>query len=128
PSLPSTNTPRASLSDPAVDAYNTRVGTQTFSGLYQFTTTNLLIETAQPIQGMGSENIKLFLGSNFPGKYHTNLPPSVTNLMTLVKNEPNCRYVFDMPFRRIIAWAYPLSSPDAPFQDGNYSSTEQAND
>jgi len=36
----------ASLSDPAVDAYNVRVGTQTFAGLYQFTTNTLLVETA----------------------------------------------------------------------------------
>src|SRR5437667_9754190 len=52
----------------------------------------------------------------------------VTSLMTLAKNEPNCRAVFDMPFRRIIAWAYPLSNPDAPFLDGNYTSTEATND
>ncbi|MEY2429738.1 MAG: hypothetical protein QOJ40_2623, partial [Verrucomicrobiota bacterium] len=120
--------PAAILSDPAADAYNTRVGTQTFSGLYQFTTSNLLIETAQAIRGMGSENIKMFLGSNYSGKYHTNLSPSITSLMLLAKNEPNCRYVLDMPFRRIIAWAYPFSNPDAPFQDGNYTPTEQAND
>ena len=117
----------ATLSDPEVDRYNTRVGTQTFSGLYQFTSTNLLIETAQAIQGMGSDNIKMYLGSNYPGKYHTNLS-GITSLMQLARNEPNCRYVFDMPFRRIIAWAYPLSNPDAPFQDGNYTATEATND
>jgi hypothetical protein len=118
----------ATLSDPAVDAFDTRVGTQTFSGLYQFTTNNLLIETAQAILGMGSENIKMFMGANYPGKYNTNLPPSVTSLMTLAKYEPNCHAVLDMPFKRIIAWAYPLSNSDAPFQDGNYTSTEAAND
>jgi hypothetical protein len=118
----------ATLTDPQVDKFNTRIGTQTFSGLYQFTTNNLLVETAQAILGMGSDNIKMFMGANYPGKYHTNLPASVTSLMTLAKNEPNCRAVLDMPFRRIIAWAYPLSNPDAPFQDGNYTATEAAND
>lgn len=118
----------ATLSDPAVDSYNTRIGTQTFSGLYQFTTNNLLIETAQAIYGMGSDNIKMYMGANFPGKYHTNLAPGITSLMTLARNEPNCRTVLDMPFRRIIAWAYPLSNPDAPFQNGTYTATEAAND
>src|SRR5215471_18560787 len=32
----------ATLSDPAVDSYNVRIGTQTFDGLYQFTTNTLL--------------------------------------------------------------------------------------
>ena len=124
--LPASASP--ALSDPQVDKYNTRVSTQTFSGLYQFTTNNLLIETAQAILAMGSDNIKMFLGSNYPGKYNTNLAPSINSLMTLARNEPNCRAVFDMPFRRIIAWAYPFSNPDAPFQDGNYTATEAAND
>jgi hypothetical protein len=118
----------STLSDPAVDSYNTRVGTQTFSGLYQFTTNNLLIETAQGIHDMGSENIKMYLGANFSGKYHTNLAPNITSLLTLARDEPNCRTVLDMPFRRYIAWAYPLSNPDAPFMDGNYTATEAAND
>jgi hypothetical protein len=116
------------LSDPEIDGYNTRVGTQTFAGIYQFTTNNLLIETAQAILGMGSDNIKMYLGANYPGKYYTNLAPGATNLMTLARNEPNCRTVLDMPFRRIVAWAYPFSNPDAPFQDGNYTSAEAAND
>src|SRR6185436_13791911 len=46
----------------------------------------------------------------------------------LAKSEPNCRAVLNMPFRRIVAWAYPLSNPDAPFQDGNYTATEAGND
>ncbi len=120
--------PGATLSDPQVDSYNLRIGTQTFSGLYQFTTNNQLVETANAITNMGSDTIKMYLGANFPGKYNTNLPPSVTSLMTLAKNEPNCRHVLDMPFRHYIAWAYPLSNPDAPFQNVSYTATEQAND
>jgi len=54
----------ATLSDPEVDKYNVRIGTQTFAGLYQFTTNTLLVETAQAIQGMGSDTIKLYLGVN----------------------------------------------------------------
>ena len=118
----------ATLSDPQVDAYNMRIGTQTFAGLYQFTTNTLLVETAQAILGMGSDSIKMYLGSNYPRMYHYTLPPNVTTLMTLAKNDPSCRQVLDMPFRHIVAWAYPFSNSDAPFQNVNYTAIQQAND
>jgi hypothetical protein len=117
-----------SLSNPAVDAYNVRVGTQTFAGLYQFTTNTLLVETAQAITNMGSDTIKMYLGSNYPRQYHYNLAPNVTNLLTLARDEASCHRTLDMPFRHIIAWAYPFSNPDAPFGDANYTASEQAND
>jgi hypothetical protein len=116
------------LTDPAVDAYNVRVGTQTFAGLYQFTTNTLLLETAQAITNMGSDIIKLYLGSNYPRQYNYSLTPNITNLVTLARDDPSCRRVLDMPFHHIIAWAYPFSNADAPFGDGNYTTTEQAND
>jgi hypothetical protein len=116
------------LSDPAVDAYNVRVGTQTFAGLYQFGTNTMLVETAQAINEMGSDTIKLYLGNSYPRQYHYNLGQDITNLLTLVRDDPSCRKVFDMPFRNFVAWAYPFANGDAPFTDGNYSPTEQAND
>jgi len=118
----------ATLSDPQVDAYNMRIGTQTFAGLYQFTTNTLLVETAQAILGMGSDTIKLYLGSDYLRQYHYNLSSSVTSLMTLAANDPSCHQVLGMPFRRFIAWAYPFSNPDAPFQNANYTPAQQAND
>lgn len=118
----------ATLSDPQVDAYNMRIGTQTFAGLYQFTTNTLLVETAQAILGMGSDTIKMYLGSSYPRQYHYNLSPSVTSLMTLAKNDPSCHQALDMPFRHIIAWAYPFSNSDAPFLNTTYTATQQAND
>jgi len=118
----------APLSDPAVDAYNARIGTQTFAGVYKFTTNTLLVETAQAITNLGSDTIKMYLGSNYPKQYRYNLAGNVTTLMTLAKNDPSCHAVLDLPFRHLICWAYPFSNPDAPFQDGNYTSTEQAND
>ena len=118
----------ATLSDPQVDAYNMRIGTQTFAGLYQFTTNTLLVETAQAILGMGSDTIKLYLGSDYPRQYHYALPSSVASLMTLAANDPSCHQVLGMPFRRVIAWAYPFSNPDAPFQNVNYTPAQQAND
>lgn len=118
----------APLSDPAVDSYNTRVGTQTFSGLYKFTTNTLLVETAEAITNLGSDTIKFYMGHNTSGQSGVTLTSNITNLLTLARDEPSYRRVLNMPFRRLIIWEYPLSNPDAPFQDGNYTSTEQAND
>jgi hypothetical protein len=117
----------ATLSDPEVDKYNVRIGTQTFAGLYQFTTNTLLVETAQAIQGMGSDTIKLYLGVAYPQQYHVTLPANITNLMTLARDYPSVHQVFDMPFRHIIAWAYPFANVDAPFGNG-YTATEATND
>jgi hypothetical protein len=121
-------TQAALLSDPAVDSYNARVGTETFSGLYKFTTNTLLVETAEAITNLGSDTIKFYMGQNTAGQSGIPLPANVTNLLTLARDEPSYHRVLDMPFRHFIAWAYPLSDPDAPFQDGNYTATEQAKD
>ncbi|MBU6400541.1 MAG: DUF2341 domain-containing protein [Verrucomicrobia bacterium] len=115
------------LSDPRVDAYNVRVGTQTFAGLYHFTTNTLLLETADAIAGMGSDAIKFYLGSDYPRQYHYSLPPNVTNLLTLTRDDPSCHHVLDLPFRNYILWAYPFANPDGAWLDG-YSSTEKAGD
>jgi hypothetical protein len=120
--------PAALLSDPAVDGYNVRVGTQTFSGLYKFTTNTLLVETAEAITNLGSDTIKFYMGHNTSGQSGVTLTSNITNLLTLARDEPSYRRVLDMPFRRLIIWEYPLSNPDAPFQDGNYTPTERAND
>jgi hypothetical protein len=117
----------ATLSDPEVDKYNVRIGTQTFAGLYQFTTNMVLVETAQAIREMGSDTIKLYLGVNYPRQYNTALPSNITNLTTLVRDYSPVHQVFDRPFRHIIAWAYPFANVDAPFGNG-YSATEANND
>jgi hypothetical protein len=120
------NTGRAaSLSHPDVDSYNVAVGTQTFAGLYQFTTNTLLVETAEAIRALGSDIIKLYLGPDFPRQYRIKLPPAITSLATLARNEPSCQKVLDMPFHHIIAWTYPLKSC-WPF-DG-YSAVERTNE
>lgn len=110
------------LADPDVDAYNLRLGTQTFAGLYQFTTNTLLVETAQAIQGMGSDVIKFYMGPEFPKQYRITLPGTIGTLTALARDEPSCRKVFDMPFRHYIVWAYPFTA--GWWADG-YSSTEK---
>ncbi len=117
--------PAGTLSDPEVDRYNVRIGTQTFAGLYSFTTNTLLVESAQAIQALGSDTIKMYLASDFPRQYHITLGPNITNLLTLARDEPSCRAVFNMSFRKYIAWIYPFSGW-WPF-DG-YSASEAANE
>ena len=74
------NVSAAPLSDPQVDSYNMRVGTQTFAGLYKFTTNTLLVETAQAITNLGSDTIKFYMGHN------TSRQSGVT--LTLQHHEP----------------------------------------
>jgi len=118
----------ASLSDPDVDAYDVRVGTETFAGLYHFTTNTLLVETAEAITNLGSDTIKFYMGTNTSFQSGVTLGPGITNLLTLARDEPSYRQVLDMPFRHYIMWEYPLSNPEGPFSDGDYTPTEQAND
>src|ERR1041385_930018 len=59
----------APLTDPDVDRYNMHVGTQTFAGLYNFTTNTLLVETAEAIRAMGSDALKFYLGPDFSRQY-----------------------------------------------------------
>ena len=115
------------LSLPQVDSYDVRVGTETFAGLYQFTTNTLLVETADAMTNMGSDIIKLYLGSDTSGQEGITLGSNITNLLTLVRDEPSYHHVFDMPFRHIIAWAYPLENSDAWWQSG-YNATQGAKD
>ncbi len=104
---------------PDVEAFNLRVGTQTFAGKYQFTTNSLLVETALAIQEMGSDILKFYLGRDLRRQYGIALPPGIDNLTALVRDEPSCRRVLDLPFRQILVWAYCFSpGGDAYWADG----------
>lgn len=118
----------ATLSDPAVDSYNVRVGTETFAGLYKFTTNTLLVETAEAITNLGADVIKFYLGPDTSFQSGVTLTSNITNIMMLARDEPSYRKVFDMPFRHTIVWAYPLGNPEPPFLSGNYTPAEQAVD
>src|ERR1700691_4785938 len=87
------------LSIPAVDSYNVRVGTETFAGLYHFTTNTLLVETAEAMTNMGSDVIKFYMGSDASYQSGVTLPSNVTNLITLARNDPSYQQVLNMPFR-----------------------------
>lgn len=115
------------LSDPRADAYNIRIGTQTFGPKYHLTTNTVLVETAEAIRDMGSDVIKFYLGKGLSGQYPgVSVPASATSLATLARNEPSCRRVLDMPFRHFLIWSYCFSAAgDASWNDGFSSSERQ---
>ena len=115
------------LSDPQVDAYNVRNGTETFAAMYQFTSDTVLVETAEAITNMGSDVIKLYLASNTPFQSGVTLPPGVNSLLTLARDEPSYHKVFDMPFRHFVMWAYPFANSDQWWGSG-YNATKGAKD
>ncbi|HEV2437018.1 MAG TPA: DUF2341 domain-containing protein [Verrucomicrobiae bacterium] len=117
----------ANLSNPQVDAYNCRIGTETFAGMYKFTGNTLLVETAQAITNMGSDTIKFYMGQNTSGQSGVTLTANITNLLTLARDEPSYRTVFDMPFRHFIFWAYPFANSDEWWGNG-YNATQGAKD
>jgi Concanavalin A-like lectin/glucanases superfamily len=118
----------ATLSNPAVDSYNVRVGTETFAGLYKFTTNTLLVETAQAITNLGSDTIKFYLGPNTSGQAGVTLTSGETNMMLIVKNDPSYHAVLDMPFRHFIMWTYTIANGGTTFQSGNYTTTDATQD
>ena len=123
-----TTSTAGTLSNPQVDAYNVRVGTETFAGMYgPFTTNTLLVETAEAMTNMSSDIIKLYMGTDTSGQEGINLTSNITNLLTLARDEPSYHKVFDMPFRHIVAWAYPFENSDAWWQSG-YNATQGAKD
>ncbi len=113
------------LSDPEVDDYNLRIGTQAFQALYHFTTNTLLVETAEAIQGMGSDVIKFYLGVKFTNKYNVTMSSAITNLALLARDEPSCRRVFDMPFKYYIAMTYTFVSQNEVHWRDNGMTTEE---
>ncbi len=116
----------STVSDPEVDHFNVRVGTQTFAPKYRFSTNSSLVETASAIRQMGSDVVKFYLGRNFPGQYGISLPGNINSLQSLAANEPSCRHVLDLPFRHIIVWAYCFSAgSDTSWKDG-FSMTERS--
>ncbi len=115
------------LSEPQVDSYNVRVGTETFAALYKFTTNTALVETAQAITNMGSDVIKFYCGNNASGQEGVSLTSNITNLLTLVRDQPSYHQVLDMPFRHFVMWAYAFGNSDEWWGSG-YNATQGAID
>jgi hypothetical protein len=115
----------AGMSDPRVDAYNLRLGTQTFSPLYQFTSESKLLETARAMRAMGSDIFKGYLGPEYRRQNGVTPAANLTSLTLLARDEPSMRQVLGLPFRHYILWTYPLTA--GWWADG-YSATERQNE
>ncbi|MCC7495447.1 MAG: hypothetical protein IT204_24065 [Fimbriimonadaceae bacterium] len=106
--------------------YNTVLGTQAIGGAYQFTGDPMLWETAQVNQQLGAAVIKFKIGRDYHGKPNANVPaadPRVSDLTTLVRDEPTHRAVFDLPFANYVLWAYTFGGG---WWDRGYSDEAQA--
>lgn len=79
-------------------SYNLRLGSQGFSGNYQFTTNPINIESANHLLRMGSDIVKLRLYPK-PDKQST-----YTTLVEAASNHPEYTHLFKMPFRHYFFW------------------------
>jgi hypothetical protein len=87
------------------DRFNYILGTHTVGAHYQFTDKTRLLETAEVIQGMGSNIIKFRFNRGFDKRnYAGPNPGSYATLTELAKEEPSIRAVFDMPFYYYFMW------------------------
>ncbi len=85
------------LADPAVDAYNVRVGSQAFGTLYKFTDQDVTVEQAGRLVAMGSDILKFTLSAGKRGK-------EPKTLAACVQANTNYLRLFEMPFRHYFAW------------------------
>ncbi|GAB4463828.1 MAG: hypothetical protein OHK0029_33100 [Armatimonadaceae bacterium] len=105
-------------------SFNYVVGTQTFGPRYQFTRDPWLVETANAILAMGSNQIKFalsppdpaqpaYVGSTGPVSEKSNKSaPTCRSLTELARDEPTYRRVLEMPFAHYLLWVYGYSKPD----------------
>lgn len=116
----------ALLSDSQVSRYNLRVGSQTFSPRYKFTSDTKLVETSDALRLMGSDVLKFYMGKNYSGQYGITLPGSIASLTEMAQNETSCRHVLDTDFRHFLIWVYTFASNgnDSWWANG-YSASEK---
>jgi hypothetical protein len=112
--------PITEITDPDVLNFNYGIGTQTIGPSYGFTSNDRLVETAQAILNMGSNILKINLGTN---SYSITGRPAYRTLTELVRDDPSFSKVLDMPFTYFFFWA----RSNADWADG-YSTTERSAD
>ncbi len=135
PSVPACGLAAVSLSLAAagirageVAAFNTIVGTQTFSPVYQFSGETKLVETAEAIRAMGANVIKFELSKRYarPDGNVTKGDPSIRTLADLARDEPSHRRVLDMPFAHFVLWAHAFSDSHEAWRGGFPPAAQQA--
>lgn len=108
------------ITDPEVLNYNYTIGTQTIGPSYGFTGDDRLVESAKAILNMGSNILKISLGTS---SYNISGRPAYNTLTELVRDDPSFSKVLDMPFTYYFFWA----RSNANWADG-YSSAERSTD
>lgn len=91
------------------DRFNYILGTHSIGSHYQFTDKTRLIETAEVIQGMGSNIMKFRLSKDYAKRNYAGANPGTyESLKDLAENEPSIRKVFEMPFHYYFMWVTSL--------------------
>jgi hypothetical protein len=96
-------------------AFNYVLGTQTFEPKYQFIEETRLVETAMQIEEMGSNILKILIGSNYSDHYKLPLDPDINSFTSLLDKEPSYRKVLEMPFDYYFLWTH-----CSPVEDGKW--------
>ncbi|MGJ8643538.1 MAG: hypothetical protein ACSHX9_09040 [Luteolibacter sp.] len=109
----------------AIDPFNYVLGTQSIGIRYQFTEQTGLVETAEQIQGMGSNLLKIALNPKYCGADYS-LPKrdDIGSLVELAIKEPSFKALLHMPFGYYQLWAYAFSS--GSWDDGISEEEKQA--
>ena len=93
------------------ERFNYILGTHSIGAHYQFSEKTRLIETAEVIQGMGSNIMKFRLSKDFAKRnYAGPNPGSYKTLADLAAHEPSIRSVHDMPFHYYFMWVTSLQN------------------
>jgi hypothetical protein len=100
------------------------VGTQTIGVRYQFTDGCALVETAQQIQTLGSDTLKIALTPKYVDDYRLTADRRIRSLLDLVTRKPSYLQVMDMPFRNVMLWVYPFADSRSAFKKGTISDQE----
>lgn len=104
--------------------FSTAVGTQTVGVRYQFTDKSALVETAEAIQELGCDTLKIAVTPKYTDDYLMTKDPEIKSALDLVQRKPAFQQVFDMPFRNVMLWLYPFSDTKSGFFKGEIPDTE----
>ena len=107
------------ITDPEVLNFNYSIGTQTIGPSYSFGSSNKLIASAEAIEAMGSNLLKISFN---PDKYGLEAN-SASTLVEVARDNPSFEQVLDMDFNYYFFWV----RSNALWKDG-YSEAERSND
>ena len=114
----------AGLRSDTVPMLSTAIGTQTIGVRYKFTDESALLETAKGILELGSDTLKIAVGPNYKENYGFAKDPEIRSVMDLLRKYPDYGRVFDLPFRNIMLWIYPLADRMSGFNQGSIPQEE----